>query len=74
LLPAALGGERRPLTDGALLRACLAVPFLTLKVIAAIHWEALRLFLKGTPFHRRPPPPAEPATVAPARTVHAADA
>jgi DUF1365 family protein len=74
VLAAALGGERRPLTDGTLLRACLAVPLLTLKVISGIHWEALRLFLKGAPFHRRPPPPAEAATVMPSSAFHATDA
>ena len=29
-------------------------PFMTLKVITAIHWQALRLWLKGVPFHRHP--------------------
>ncbi|WP_045836350.1 DUF1365 domain-containing protein [Hyphomicrobium sp. 99] len=43
----ALSGSRRRLTDGALLAALLAFPFLTLKVMAAIHWHALRLYLKG---------------------------
>jgi DUF1365 family protein len=27
-----------------------ALPFLTIKVIAAIHWEAMRLWLKGVPY------------------------
>jgi DUF1365 family protein len=31
----------------ALLRAFVALPLVTLKVVAAIHWEALRLWLKG---------------------------
>jgi uncharacterized protein len=30
-----------------LLRSFLALPFVTVKIIAAIHWEALRLWLKG---------------------------
>lgn len=42
-----LHGERRPLTSGALLRHAIAQPLLNLKVITAIHWEALRLWLKG---------------------------
>ena len=29
-------------------------PALTWKVIAAIHWQALRLWLKGAPYYRRP--------------------
>ena len=36
-------------TDGALAAAIAAHPLLTLKVIAGIHYEALRLFLKGVP-------------------------
>jgi DUF1365 family protein len=37
----------RPLATGTLVRALLAVPLMPMKVIAAIHWEALRLWLKG---------------------------
>jgi DUF1365 family protein len=32
------------LTTGALLRAFIALPLVTLNVTAAIHWEALRLW------------------------------
>lgn len=58
LLYAALDGERRPLDDRTLARALLRYPLMTLKVIAAIHFHALRLWLKGARFHRRPGPPA----------------
>ena len=47
---AALGGRRRALTDGALLRAALAIPAIGVKTMLAIHWEALRLLAKGVPF------------------------
>jgi DUF1365 family protein len=57
LLVAAMNGERRELGDGALLRAFARAPFMTLKVIVAIHWEALRLWLKGMCFHPSPEPP-----------------
>ena len=50
VLLAGMKGERRPLTDAALLTAGLAVPAAGAKTIAAIHWEALRLWAKGTPF------------------------
>lgn len=43
--------ERRPFTDARIALAALAVPFMTLKVIAAIHLEAGKLWLKGL----RPP-------------------
>ena len=32
-----------------------AMPLLTIKVVAAIHWEALKLWLKGVPLTRKPP-------------------
>lgn len=54
LLRAAISGRRRPLTDRELLKAFAAHPLMTLKVIAAIHWHALRLWRKGARFHRRP--------------------
>lgn len=46
--------KRRALTPSSLRRALLRYPFMTLKVIAAIHWQALRLFLKRTPFYNHP--------------------
>lgn len=49
LIATAMQGERRPLTNREILRATLALPFETLKVVAAIHWEALRLWLKRVP-------------------------
>lgn len=63
LLHAAFRGRRVELGDGALAAAFLAFPLMTLKVIAGIHWEALRLWRKGIAFHRRPAPPAEPVTL-----------
>jgi len=35
-----------------------------LKVIAAIHWEALRLLAKGVRLQARPAAPARPVTLA----------
>jgi uncharacterized protein len=49
VLNALLTGERRSLTDGELLRLAFAIPGVTLKVMAAIHWEAVRLWLKAMP-------------------------
>ena len=43
---AALAGSRQELTDWRLVRVLLRVPLVTIKVTAAIHWEALRLWLK----------------------------
>jgi len=47
-----LGASRLPLTDKELLFQFIKFPFVTLKIITAIHWQALRLYLKGLP-HRR---------------------
>lgn len=63
-LATAFTGDRRPLTDANLLRAWLTHPLLTLKVIAGIHWEALRIWTKGVAYRRKPAPPARPITVA----------
>lgn len=56
LLAAGFAGERRALTTRAALAACLAVPLLGLKVVAAIRFEALRLWLKGLRLQGRPAP------------------
>lgn len=63
LITAAMSGERHDLTDADLLSAAFALPFLTLKVVAAIHWEALKLWLKRVPLTRQPSPAWEPATI-----------
>jgi hypothetical protein len=47
LLSATFNGRRRALTTEELLRSLFSLPAVTLKIIAAIHWEALRLWLKG---------------------------
>ena len=47
LLAATFNGSRRALGTKELLRAFCALPLVTMKVMAAIHWEALRLWLKG---------------------------
>jgi DUF1365 family protein len=47
LLAATFNGSRRVLNTKELLRAFFALPLVTMKIMAAIHWEALRLWLKG---------------------------
>ncbi|HEX6866101.1 MAG TPA: DUF1365 domain-containing protein [Caulobacteraceae bacterium] len=64
VLIAGLRAERRALTDAALLRAWLSAPLLSLKVVGAIHWEALKLWLKGVKLESRNPAPAMGVTVA----------
>ncbi len=61
-LIATLTGRRAPLTNGAILRACLRRPFGSRRVLALIHWQAVRLWWKGATFRSRPLPPAEEVT------------
>lgn len=53
-LDASLDLERRPLTGESLARVLWRYPLMTAQVIGAIHWQALRLWLKGTPVHDHP--------------------
>mgnify|MGYP000864013505 CR=1 FL=1 len=50
LLLTAISGKARPWTATALLSAFARMPFLTVGVIFRIHWQALKLWLKGVPF------------------------
>lgn len=54
LFDATLTLERYPWSATELHKAILFQPWATLKVTAAIHFEALRLMLKGVPFYARP--------------------
>jgi uncharacterized protein len=47
---------RQPLTDLTLTKAVLTHPLMTLKVVAAIHWQALWIWLKGAKYQAPPPP------------------
>ncbi|HEY0911594.1 MAG TPA: DUF1365 domain-containing protein [Bradyrhizobium sp.] len=47
LLAATFHGRRRELTTAQLLRSFFGLPLVTLKIVMAIHWEALRLWVKG---------------------------
>jgi DUF1365 family protein len=67
VLTAVHRAERRPLTDAALARAFVTHPLLTLKVVGAILWEALRLWTKGVRVHPHPAPPENDVTLVQAR-------
>lgn len=63
VLNARLDGQRAPLSDLALLRVFVTHPLLTLKVVGAIHWQALRLWIKRVPLHPRPAAPERDLTI-----------
>lgn len=63
VLAAAFHAQRRDLTDGNLLRVWLSHPLLSFKVMAGIHWEALKLVGKGLTLRPRPPAPATAVTL-----------
>lgn len=47
LMAASFQGKRSAFTTGTLLRALFIFPLMTMKIMGAIHWEALKLWLKG---------------------------
>jgi DUF1365 family protein len=51
---ATLSLEAIPMHAGNIRKMLLRFPLMTFKVAAAIHWEALKLLLKGVPFHSHP--------------------
>ena len=69
LLDAWINGTKAHISDRALLTRLARYPLLTLKVIAGIHWEALKLWLKGIGLYDRPEPPAEAVTIVTEKTI-----
>lgn len=52
-------GPRQPLTNAGIIASALRRPFGSRRVLALIHWQALKLWLKRVRFNSRPAPPAE---------------
>lgn len=52
---ATLTARRVPLTSASLRAALVRYPLMPARVLGLIHWQAFRLWLKRTPFHRKPP-------------------
>ncbi len=53
-MTAAMRLHARPFTDASILRLLAEMPLAPLKVMISIHWQALKLFLKGAKFHGVP--------------------
>lgn len=54
LFDATLSLEREEIDSRNLARVLTFYPLMTARVTAAIHWQALRLWLKGVPVHNHP--------------------
>lgn len=59
MLSAAQTGHGAALSSIGLLRALARTPLMTFKVMAMIHWQALKIWLGGARFHKKPAPPQE---------------
>jgi uncharacterized protein len=62
LLATAIDGRAEPLGARSLARALFAYPLMTAGIVARIHWQALRLWLKRVPWFSKPEPPTEETT------------
>lgn len=58
LIVTTVHGAAVPLTSRAALLAFLGHPLMTFGVVARIHWQALKLWLKRVPFFTKPEPPS----------------
>ena len=54
IFKACISARSVPLTDDRLIGLFCGLPLLPFKVMAAIHWQALKLWLRGAKFHRMP--------------------
>jgi DUF1365 family protein len=57
LINTSISGTSRPLSRANIISAMLRYPLMSLGVIFRIHWQALKLWIKGVPFHSKPKPP-----------------
>ncbi len=63
MLAASFRGKRSELTDKAIAHAFMAHPLLSIAVLASIHYEAVKLLLKGMRLKPAPPAPSSPVSV-----------
>ena len=58
LIQTSVSGTLEPVTAQALRHAMWSYPAMTFAVVARIHWQALKLFIKKVPFFTKPQPPS----------------
>lgn len=52
-LLSSISGVREKLSDANMLKRFFSIPFITLKVIVLIHWQAIRIYLKKIPYYKK---------------------
>ena len=62
LLQTSVSGVLQRLTRRSVARAFFRIPVLTLAIVARIHWQAVKLWLKRVPLVARPAPPVSSPT------------
>ena len=65
LLKTSFGGERRALSTLGILRLVVSHPLMMVKVVAGIHFEAVRLWMKGVPLVERHTSPSFSFSIVP---------
>jgi DUF1365 family protein len=62
LLHTSISGSLLPASTGRLVKVLFSTPCMTLGVLARIHWQAWRLWIKKVRFYKKPAPPEEKLT------------
>ena len=68
VLVTSISGELMTLTASTRRRAIAAYPAMTAMVVARIHWQALKLWMRRSPFYRQPPAPDRAVTLVAAKS------
>jgi DUF1365 family protein len=58
LLITSISGVEQNIDLKSIIWSAIRYPAMSIGVIARIHWQALRLWLKGVQFHSKPTPPS----------------
>jgi uncharacterized protein len=61
-LSTSISGAHRAITAHSCWRALLSYPAQAVTVLARIHWQAIKLWLKGVTFYSKPQAPSQPVT------------
>ncbi|MEP1142913.1 MAG: DUF1365 domain-containing protein [Henriciella sp.] len=65
---ATISAKAQPATTGAFVKLALTKPISSLTVSLAIHWQALKLWLKGAKYHSKPKQSSVRTTIATSRS------